>query len=97
MKQHFHLVLLLCVAMFTLACIATPAAIPTSTVSSVPRPTATQEVMTVIAETLHIRDNPSGVVQNEYKQYGDKVTVLERKGNWCKIERSQWVACWWLK
>ena len=98
MKSHFRLILLLCVSIVTLACVTTPA-IPTPTASSVPRPTEqpTPEQMTVTAEMLHIRDNPSGVALKDYLKSGDVVIVLERSGNWCKIGQGEWVACWWLK
>lgn len=97
MKSNILLILLLCISILTLACIAAPAAIPTPTASSVPRPTATQEVMTVIAETLHIRNAPSGVALKDYLKSGDVVTIYERDGNWCRIGVRKWVACWWLK
>ena len=99
MKSNILLILLLCVSMVTLACVAAPAAIPTPTSSNVPRPTEqpTPERMTVIAETLHIRNAPSGVALKDYLKSGDVVTIYERDGNWCRIGVRKWVACWWLK
>ena len=53
----------------------------------------------VLAESLNVREcgSYSCASIGQWKQKGDTVTIYEKKDNWCRIGKGQWVACWWLE
>ena len=105
MKQIYLLALL---ALVSLACMATNAAIlpetnaPPTVSPTVESATAAPDVRRVIADTLNIRDAPSldGDIIG-WLLYGDTVTVLETSTDvngveWCR-HAGGWSACRWME